>query len=282
MEFGENLKRAREGKGLTQQTLADKLYVTRQAVSRWECGSRYPDLLTTKCIADVLDVSVEALLSDDPMTDFSEKQEVLQDKFSERIVSALYAVLFSLSAIKTVQSLISTVIALNYKSTLLNVTSAIQIIAPILLYCLIAVLSGITFIKSVRNTITPKSAGIIGIVFYAYYALKTTLIMIFCKSIWRTVLLTAVLVAFIVLIYAYFFNNKSRLSTVICSGCIASVIYFLISAVSAGFAMYKMSESGIVIFSTVFDLFIVFSFAGVLCAQTIALERKRKLCNSLI
>ena len=35
-EFGENLKRVREEKGITQQTLADYLYVTRQAVSRWE------------------------------------------------------------------------------------------------------------------------------------------------------------------------------------------------------------------------------------------------------
>ncbi|MBQ6814010.1 MAG: helix-turn-helix transcriptional regulator [Lachnospiraceae bacterium] len=38
VEFGEEVKRLREEKGMTQQTMADKLYVTRQAVSRWECG----------------------------------------------------------------------------------------------------------------------------------------------------------------------------------------------------------------------------------------------------
>ena len=38
VEFGEKVKRAREAKGMTQQTLANHLYVTRQAVSRWECG----------------------------------------------------------------------------------------------------------------------------------------------------------------------------------------------------------------------------------------------------
>jgi len=38
-EFGERLKALREKKGITQQTLADQLYVTRRAVSRWECGA---------------------------------------------------------------------------------------------------------------------------------------------------------------------------------------------------------------------------------------------------
>ena len=48
MEFGENVHRLRQAKGLTQQSLADQLFVTRQAVSRWEGGSRYPDLMTAK------------------------------------------------------------------------------------------------------------------------------------------------------------------------------------------------------------------------------------------
>ena len=38
VEFGEQLRKAREGKGMTQQSLAEQLYVTRQSVSRWECG----------------------------------------------------------------------------------------------------------------------------------------------------------------------------------------------------------------------------------------------------
>ena len=38
IEFGEKIKQLREEKGLTHQTMAEKLYVTRQAVSRWECG----------------------------------------------------------------------------------------------------------------------------------------------------------------------------------------------------------------------------------------------------
>lgn len=53
-DFGENLKKARTEKGITQQTLADHLFVTRQAVSWWEGGSRYPDLMTAKKIATIL------------------------------------------------------------------------------------------------------------------------------------------------------------------------------------------------------------------------------------
>ena len=59
MEFGEKLKQAREAKGITQQTLANQLFVTRQAVSRWECGARFPDLLTAKKISEYLEVSLD-------------------------------------------------------------------------------------------------------------------------------------------------------------------------------------------------------------------------------
>jgi len=67
VEFGEQLRKAREAKGLTQQSLAEQLYVTRQTVSRWECGDRYPDLLTTKKISVILGISLDDLLSGEEM-----------------------------------------------------------------------------------------------------------------------------------------------------------------------------------------------------------------------
>ena len=65
MDFGEKIKELREAKGMTQQNLADLLFVTRQTVSRWEGGSRYPDLVTAKNLADILDTTVDALMADD-------------------------------------------------------------------------------------------------------------------------------------------------------------------------------------------------------------------------
>ena len=79
VEFGEQLRRAREEKGMTQQSLAEQLYVTRQAVSRWECGDRYPDLLTTKKISQILEMSLDDLLSGKEMekvVEFLQKNSV--------------------------------------------------------------------------------------------------------------------------------------------------------------------------------------------------------------
>lgn len=83
-EFGENLKRVREEKGLTQQTLAEYLYVTRQAVSRWEGGSRYPDLMTAKKMAQFLEVSLDDLLTDDDMKLYAEKNAIVENPTAKR------------------------------------------------------------------------------------------------------------------------------------------------------------------------------------------------------
>lgn len=59
----------REEKGLTQQQLADKMYVSRQTVCRWENGSRCPDLITAKRLALELEVSMDELISDEDVRD---------------------------------------------------------------------------------------------------------------------------------------------------------------------------------------------------------------------
>ena len=91
VEFGEQLRRAREAKGMTQQSLAEQLYVTRQSVSRWECGDRYPDLLTTKKISRILEVSLDDLLSGKEMTKVVERNPVVENKVVNNIVIVLYA-----------------------------------------------------------------------------------------------------------------------------------------------------------------------------------------------
>ena len=62
MSIGETIQRARKGAGLTQEQLAAKVYVTRQAVSRWETGESEPGIDMRKLLASVLDVPVASLL----------------------------------------------------------------------------------------------------------------------------------------------------------------------------------------------------------------------------
>ena len=62
MEIREILKCLREKRGLTQGQLAEKVMVTRQAVSRWETGETQPNTDTLKLLSLLFDVSVNTLL----------------------------------------------------------------------------------------------------------------------------------------------------------------------------------------------------------------------------
>ncbi len=59
---GKNIKFFREKKDITQSELADKLCVTRQAVSNWENGKTEPDIEMLNKIASVLEISIEELI----------------------------------------------------------------------------------------------------------------------------------------------------------------------------------------------------------------------------
>lgn len=52
----------RTQKGLSQDELAEKIYVTRQAVSRWETGETVPNTETLKLLSNLFDVSINTLL----------------------------------------------------------------------------------------------------------------------------------------------------------------------------------------------------------------------------
>ena len=65
MEFYEKLQQLRKQNNLTQEQLAEKLFVSRTAVSKWESGRGYPNLETLKTISSLFSVSIDELLSND-------------------------------------------------------------------------------------------------------------------------------------------------------------------------------------------------------------------------
>ncbi len=59
---GKNLKQLRQREKLTQDALAERLHVTRQAVSSWETGKTQPDIETLTALAEALDADVRELI----------------------------------------------------------------------------------------------------------------------------------------------------------------------------------------------------------------------------
>ena len=61
--FAENIKRLRTKIGMTQRELADNLFITSQAVSKWENGKTAPDIFTLPELAKLLNCRIDDLFS---------------------------------------------------------------------------------------------------------------------------------------------------------------------------------------------------------------------------
>ncbi len=161
VEFGEKIKQLREEQGMTQQTMAEQLYVTRQAVSRWECGARYPDLLTAKKIGQILNVSVDELLSGEELKVNVEREPVL----AQPVENILQTILYTIAAIAYLLMCIFSLYSYVYPNKGLAHTPAGQItflgISTTCGYAinLIAVSAGL--IMSMRNKLTARVTGCI-------------------------------------------------------------------------------------------------------------------------
>lgn len=74
MEFHEKLQELRKSRGLTQEELAEALYVSRTAISKWESGRGYPSIDSLKNISAYFSVSIDALLSSEQLIFLAEKE----------------------------------------------------------------------------------------------------------------------------------------------------------------------------------------------------------------
>lgn len=75
MTLGEKLKSARKSAGLTQEQLAEKLLVSRPAVTKWETDKGMPDIGSLKRISKLLNISIDYLLDSGESVDLSVMRE---------------------------------------------------------------------------------------------------------------------------------------------------------------------------------------------------------------
>ena len=80
MEFNEKLQELRKQKGLTQEELAEQLYVSRTAISKWESGRGYPNIESLKAIAKFFSVTVDELLSSGEVLTIAEEDNKRKEK----------------------------------------------------------------------------------------------------------------------------------------------------------------------------------------------------------
>ena len=73
MELNNKLQELRKQKGLTQEELAEVLFVSRTAVSKWESGRGYPNIDSLKAIAKFFGITIDELLSGDELLTIAEE-----------------------------------------------------------------------------------------------------------------------------------------------------------------------------------------------------------------
>ena len=78
---GAVIKRLRENKKMTQEELAQKIFVTSKAVSKWETGKGFPDVGLLESLGKALDVSVIELLSGEDITNLNKACNMSKGKF---------------------------------------------------------------------------------------------------------------------------------------------------------------------------------------------------------
>lgn len=73
LELNEKLQELRKQKGLTQEELAEILFVSRTAISKWESGRGYPNIDSLKAIAEFFNITIDELLSSKELLSIAQK-----------------------------------------------------------------------------------------------------------------------------------------------------------------------------------------------------------------
>jgi transcriptional regulator with XRE-family HTH domain len=96
MEFGEKIQKLRNQNKWTQEQLAEKLYVSRTAVSKWESGKGYPNIDSLKDIAKLFNKTIDELLSSEEIIDIAKRENTSNIK---RINNLIYGLLDIISVL---------------------------------------------------------------------------------------------------------------------------------------------------------------------------------------
>jgi transcriptional regulator with XRE-family HTH domain len=87
MEFHEKLQYLRKQNQWTQEQLAEKLYVSRTAVSKWESGKGYPNIELLKDISKLFNKTIDELLSSEQIIDMAKNENISNMKKANNLIN---------------------------------------------------------------------------------------------------------------------------------------------------------------------------------------------------
>lgn len=90
LEFNEKIQQLRKQNNITQEQLAERLYVSRTAISKWESGKGYPNIDSLKSISKLFSVSIDELLSSEELITLARYENKTN---INKIFSLIYAIL---------------------------------------------------------------------------------------------------------------------------------------------------------------------------------------------
>lgn len=99
MEVGNRIREQREAKGISQDELAQKVFVSRQTVSNWERGKTLPDVQSLLLLSNLFDVSVDTLVRGDEETMAKEIENYELERYKIKVSVGLSVALIVLGAV---------------------------------------------------------------------------------------------------------------------------------------------------------------------------------------
>ncbi|MBQ9036112.1 MAG: helix-turn-helix transcriptional regulator [Erysipelotrichaceae bacterium] len=204
MEFRERIKQIREEYGLSQRQMAEKLYLTRTVISKWENGTRYPNYQEMDALKKLFNVSVDSLFSDDDVKKMPEVEPILQQNPEITIQGMFLTGIF-------IFNIICCMFQLGNYFNYLSENGAISIgmlIKTVIELASILVL-GYCIYKSFNNEITKKTVLVVLIINYGCYLVNTVTDTITASVISWFDLLDCVLSLLIMVCMAVYFLNTA-------------------------------------------------------------------------
>lgn len=202
MEFNEKLQKLRKERGITQEELAEKLYVSRTAISKWESGRGYPNIDSLKAISEFFSVSVDDLLSSNKLLVIAEKENKESVKRIFDFIAALVDV-FSVALVvlplypHSVNEFVYGVNLLNYSQiSSINLIAHWIIIISICVIGIIRLLLLKTKAEKIKNILTAISLhlNVLAVIFLALTRESYAVVVVFLIFAVKIIMMFKVLV----------------------------------------------------------------------------------------